>query len=291
MTDTFAPDDAAPDFTYSHPGMSRFRRGLIRAVELASGQPMLRGLYADWSSSAREEEDVFHAALNVLGITPQLEWQIPSVEVPKSGGLLLVANHPFGIVDGLALGHLGLRLRGNVQILTHSVLCQPAEIAPHLLPIDFSGTSQARRTSAQSRRAAIDLLEDGKVVAIFPAGGISTANKPVRGRAHDAEWHGFLSRLAMIQNVTTLPVYFQGQNSRLFQIASHMSYPLRVALIFNETRRLMNKRLGISLGAPISAEDLAALPRESVVPYLREKTMALGGAKDDVFVWPKHVNW
>lgn len=291
MTDTFAPDDVAPDFTYSHPGMSRFRRRLIRAVELASGQPMLRGLYADWSSTSREEEDVFHAALNVLGISPHLEWQSPSVEVPKSGGLLLVANHPFGIVDGLALGHLGLRLRGNVQILTHSVLCQPAEIAPHLLPIDFSGTSQARRTSAQSRRAAIDLLEDGKVVAIFPAGGISTANKPVRGRAHDAEWHSFASRLATIQNVTTLPVYFQGQNSRLFQIASHMSYPLRVALIFNETRRLMNKRLGITLGAPISATELAALPREGVVPYLREKTMALGGAADDVFVWPKHVTW
>ena len=89
---------------------------------------------------------------------------------------LMGRNHPFGIVDGLALGHLGLRLRGNVQILTHSVLCQPAEIAPHLLPIDFSGTAEARRASAQSRKLAMDLLAAGKVVAIFPAGGISTAS-------------------------------------------------------------------------------------------------------------------
>ncbi|OYU19180.1 MAG: hypothetical protein CFE34_06510 [Rhodobacteraceae bacterium PARR1] len=291
MTDTFAPDDVAPDFTYSHPGMSRFRRGLIRAVELASGQPMLRGLYADWSSAPRDEAEVFHAALRVLGIRPHLEWQIPATEVPRTGGLLLVANHPFGIVDGLALGQLGMQLRGNVQILTHSVLCQPAAVAQHLLPVDFSGTSQARRTSAQSRRHAIDLLEDGKVVAIFPAGGISTANKPFKGRAFDAEWHGFLARLATIPGVATLPVFFSGQNSRLFQIASHLSYPLRVALIFNETRRLMGRRLDMRIGAPLAAADLQALPKEEIVPYLRQATMALRGTEDDVFHWPKHVTW
>ncbi len=291
MSDSYAEAETAPDFTYSHPGMSRFRRGLIRAVEAASGQPMLRGLYQDWSAAPRSDEDVFEAALRLLQIRPQQDWQVPAAALPESGGLLLVANHPYGIVDGLALGQLGMRLRGNVQIMTHSLLCQPAEIRQHLLPIDFSGTAQARRTSAQSRRHAIDLLEAGKVVAIFPAGGISTANKPVRGQAFDAEWHGFLSRLATIPGVSTLPVFFSGQNSRLFQIASHLSYPLRIALIFNETRRLMGRRLDMRIGAPLTAESLQALPKAEVVPALRRATMALRGAADDVFVWPKHVSW
>ena len=291
MPDRLADADDAPEFTYSHPGMSRFRRALIRTVETASGQPMLRGLYRDWSSAPRTEEDVFQSALRLLRITPRHHWQAPAARVPETGGLLLVANHPYGIVDGLALGHLGMRLRGNVQILTHSLLCQPAEIAPHLLPIDFTGTPQARRTSAQSRRHAIDLLEAGKVVAIFPAGGISTANRPLRGTAHDAKWHGFLARLATIPGVTTLPVCFEGQNSRLFQIASHISYPLRVALIFHETRRLIGRKLDIHIGPPIPADTLSLLPKDTIVPTLRKHTMNLRQAADDVFKWPKHITW
>lgn len=292
MTDTFHGDVAEPGFTYSHPGQTRLRRTIIRAVERLSGQPMLRDLYLDWSRADRRSgEDVFASALHALGIVPRLEWQVPAARIPSEGGLLLVANHPFGIVDGLALGQLGMRLRGNVQIMTHSLLCQPAEIGPHLLPVDFSGTSQARRVSAQSRRLATELLSAGKVVAIFPAGGIATANRPLTGAAFDADWHGFLGRLATLPGVTTLPVYFHGQNSRLFQIASHLSYPLRVALIFNETRRRMGREVPVTIGAPIASETLAALGRDAVVPELRHLTMQLGTRQDEVFVWPKHVKF
>jgi putative hemolysin len=291
MTDTFATDDTAPDLTYSHPGQSPFRRALIRAVERASGQPMLRGLYRDWQAGPRHEESVFDAALRLLRIAPRTTWHLPASNIPQTGGLLLVANHPYGIIDGLALGQLGMRLRGNVQILTNSVLCQPPEVAPHLLPIDFSGTPEGRKTSGQSRKLAVELLSAGKVVAIFPGGGIATANSPIRGRAHDAEWHAFLGRLATLPGVTTLPVHFVGQNSRLFQMASHLSYPLRIALIFHETRRLMGRPLDMTIGQPITAETLAGIARNDIAAELRRRTMALGGQGDEVFRWPAHVKW
>ncbi|NBE07487.1 hypothetical protein [Paragemmobacter ruber] len=291
MTDSFAAEDAGTDFTYSHPGQSPFRRALIRAVERASGQPMLRSLYRDWQAGPRRDETVFDAALRLLRIQPQATWHSPAAHIPQTGGLLLIANHPYGIVDGLALGQLGMRLRGNVQILTNSVLCQPPEIAPHLLPIDFSGTPEGRKTSGQSRRLAVELLTAGKVVAIFPGGGIATANAPFRGRAHDAEWHGFLGRLATIPGVTTLPVHFGGQNSRLFQIASHLSYPLRIALIFHETRRLMGRPLPMTVGRPITAHNLSGTPRTEIAAELRRRTMELGGQGDEVFIWPPHVKW
>jgi putative hemolysin len=291
MMDAAYSEDDAPGFTYSHPGMSRFRRGLIRAVERVSGQPMLRDLYLDWAAAPPAGETVFDAALRLLRIEAGMRWHVPAAQVPKEGGLLLVANHPYGIVDGLALGQLGMRLRGNVQIMTNSVLCQPPEVSQHLLPIDFSGTAEARRASGQSRKLATDLLAAGKVVAIFPAGGIATANAPLRGRAFDAEWHGFMGRLATIPGVTVLPVFFHGQNSRLFQIASHLSYPLRVALVFHETRRLMGQRLGMEIGLPVSAEDLRALPKPEIATELRRRVMRLGGASDEVFVWPSHVTW
>ena len=290
MTDAAYGEDA-PVFTYSHPGMPRFRRGLIRAVERISGQPMLRGLYLDWAAAPPAGETVFDAALRLLRIEAGMRWHGPAAAVPREGGLLLVANHPFGIVDGLALGQLGMRLRGNVQILTNAVLCQPPEVSQHLLPIDFSGTAEARKASAQSRRLAAELLGAGKAVAMFPAGGIATANAPLRGRAFDAEWHSFMGRLATVPGVTVLPVFFHGQNSRLFQMASHMSYPLRLAMIFHETRRLMGRRLGMEIGAPVPSDVLRTLPKGAVAADLRRRVMRLGGVSDEVFVWPAHVKW
>jgi putative hemolysin len=293
----FAGSDApaAVRFTYSHPRQSRFRRGLIRSVERLSGREMLQGLYLDWARTGRrQDETVFDAALRLLDVSVETRGFDPA-RVPREGGLLIVANHPFGILDGLAMGQLAMALRGNVQILTNSLLCQVPEIAPHLLPVDFSGTPEARRLTSATRRRAVELLAAGKVVVMFPAGGIATANAPVNGRACDAEWHPFAGRLATIPGVTTLPVHFQGQNSRLFQIASHLSYPLRVSLIFHETRRRMGRHLPVTLGAPIAAHELETLPRGEVASVLRRRTMALSARPlsdpDEVFRWPRHVKW
>ena len=301
-----SPEFSGPDapvavrFTYSHDGQSRFRRGLIRSVERLSGRDALQRLYLDWARHGRrEDETVFDAALRLLDVQIDLRGQADLARVPRDGGLLIVANHPFGILDGLAMGQLAMRLRGNAQILTNSLLCQVPEIAPHLLPVDFSGTPEARRLTSATRRRAVDLLAAGKVVVMFPAGGIATANAPVIGRACDAEWHPFTGRLATLPGVTTLPVHFQGQNSRLFQIASHVSYPLRVSLIFHETRRRMGRALPVVLGKPIAAADLERLPRGEVAGVLRRRTMELSTELtgrpardlDESFRWPKHVKW
>lgn len=288
---------APPKFTYSHAGQSRFRRGLIRTVERLSGRPRLHRMYCDWQAGGqRAEESVFDAALRLLDVPLHIAGEGHLSRIPTAGGLLIVANHPFGILDGLTIGQLAMLLRGNAQILTNSQLCQVPEIAPHLLPVDFSGTAEARRLTSATRRRAAELLAAGKVVAIFPAGGVATANKPVKGRAVDAEWHPFVGRLATLPGVTTLPVHFTGQNSRLFQIASHLSYPLRVALIFHETRRRMGRPLNLTVGAPIASGDLESMARDKVASYLRRQTMALTGTQDassldEVFIWPAHVKW
>jgi putative hemolysin len=298
MTDTAFPSQPTlappPQFTYSHPGQTRFRRGLIRTVERLSGRHRLHRLYCDWQASdRRQDETVFDAALRLLDVRLDIKGETHLSAVPQTGGLLIVANHPFGILDGLTIGQLAMRLRGNAQILTNSLLCQVPEVTPHLLPVDFSGTPEARRLTSATRKRAAELLTAGKAVAIFPAGGVATANAPVKGPALDAEWHPFVGRLATIAGVTTRPVHFSGQNSRLFQIASHLSYPLRVALIFHETRRRMGTPLGLTLGAPIQAAELERLDRADIARHLRRQTMALAGTSglDEVFIWPSHVKW
>ena len=283
-------------FTYSHPGQPALRRGLIRAVERVSGQPRLEGLYSGWAAgSKRPGESAFAAALRLLDLPVRIEGQAALAALPPEGGLLLVANHPFGIVDGLALGQLGMALRGDVRIMTNSLLCRVPEVEPHLLPVDFSGTAAARRLTGETRRRAADLLLAGKVVAVFPAGGIATANRPLRGRAVDPPWHPFAGRLATLPGVTTLPVHVRGQNSRLFQIASHLSYPLRVALILHETRRRIGRPLDLRLGMPVAAAELRRLDRNGIAAELRRRTMALARPlpedPDETFVWPRHIRW
>lgn len=284
------------DFTYSHAGQSLFRRKLIRTVERISGQRRLRGLYLHWAESGkRPGENVFDAALRLLTLSPRISGQAHLDSLPKTGGLLLVANHPFGIVDGLTMGHLGMALRGNVAIMTNSLLCKLPEVEPHLLPVDFSGTPAARRLTGETRRRAAQLLAQGQIVALFPAGGVATANSPLAKRAVDGAWHPFVGRLATLPGVTTVPVHFAGQNSRLFQAASHFSYPLRVALIFHETRRRMGRMVDLTIGKPIPAEDLATIDKGAVADHLRRRTVALDGSgavnPDEVFVWPARVKW
>lgn len=298
LTASLPTDEALPAervrFTYSHPGQSRFRRAVIRGVERISGQPRLRDMYMGWAENPDPAESVFAAAVRLLQLDIRLAG-VPLADVPREGGLLLVANHPFGIVDGLTIGHLGMQLRGQARILTNSLLCQSPEIRPHLLPVDFSGTAEARRISGETRRRAAEALAAGEAVAIFPGGGVATANKPLRGRAVDAEWHPFVGRLATIPGVTTLPLHFSGQNSRLFQIASHLSYPLRVALIFHETRRQIGRQVGVTLGQPMSAADLRAMAKGDVARHLRRITMTLAGPAgvdpDETYIWPRHVRW
>ncbi|MCB6179767.1 lysophospholipid acyltransferase family protein [Rhodobacter sp. Har01] len=295
---TFDIDPMPPPvtFTYAHPGQSPLRRGLIQMVETLSGRPRLQRLYLDWVAYGRQPgESVFAAAQRLLGVKTQIEGRANLAAVPNEGGLLLVANHPFGIVDGLAIGDLGMRLRGNVRILTNSLLCRVPEVDPHLLPVDFSGTPEARRLTGETRRKAAELLAAGKVVAIFPGGGVATANRPWRGRAVDSPWHPFVGRLATIPGVTTLPLHFSGQNSRLFQLASHASYPLRVALIFHETRRRIGRPVTLNIGAPLAAADLRRLDRDAVAKTLRHSTMALAmpalADPDEAFAWPSHIRW
>lgn len=282
--------------TYSHARQSAFRQALIRMVERLSGQPHLVQLYRDWAQGMRDQnETIFRAALRLLRIKLDISGAEHLESVPASGGLLIVANHPFGIVDGVTLGLLATQFRREARILTNSLLCRVPEAEPFLLPIDFADTPEARRLTAETRRKAVSLLAQGQAVVVFPGGSVATANRPLARRAVDPGWHPFVGRLAALPGVTTLPVHFSGQNSRLFQIASHWSYPLRVALIIRETRRMMGRTLHLSFGPPVSAADLGGLPRDEIAPELRRRTMTLARPAlsdvNEVFVWPARIRW
>lgn len=285
-----APLARGPAFTYSRPEQPPFRRLLIRGIEVLSGRRRFEAIYQAWRHRRPERGvSVFTSAMRAL--KTRVDVSGAGLQgIPAAGGLLVIANHPFGILDGLAVGDLVSRVRPDVKVMVHSLLCQPVEARDVLLPVDFGASAEARRTSAETRRRAADWVRAGHVLVIFPAGSVSTAPGPFAARAIDCDWHPFVGRLAGVPGVRVLPIFVQGQNSRLFQLASHLSYPARVALIFYETRRQMRRGLQITVGR---AETLPAELRSS--GRLRRMVYELAGDggpdPEQVFRWPRHIRF
>ncbi len=281
-------------FSYSRPEHGAFKRFVIRAVEAVTGAPAIERLYRDWSRNPRPGEDVFTAAMRLLDL--ELDMAGDALKhIPTTGPVLFIANHPFGIADGIALGYLATRMRPDVKIMTHSLLCQPPEARDYLLPVDFGGTEAAKQVSLLTRRRTQEWLKAGHAVAIFPAGGVATTQRPLSGPALDGAWHPFTAKLAKMPGVRTIPIYFGGQNSRLFHALSHVHYALRIAVIFHETRRLMGQAIPVSVGEAIDASALIELgDRTAVLRYLRERTIGLAGAggPDPLaeFRFPAHID-
>lgn len=126
-----APEDIR--FSYSRPEQRWYNRGIIRLIERLSGQPRLERLYRHWSRNPPAGENIFSAGLRLMRIgiaTNDAMWD----KVPREGPVLFIANHPFGVIDGLAMGHLATRVRPDTRIMTHSLLCQPPEARDYLLP-------------------------------------------------------------------------------------------------------------------------------------------------------------
>jgi hypothetical protein len=163
--------------------------------------------------------------------------------VPKTGPVVFVANHPYGVLDGIVMAWLVSKARPDFLILTHIVLTRAPEAASFILPVDFSGAGGAEETNLASHAAARAHLAKGGAVVVFPAGAISTTpDKLGLKPAVDGRWQPFVSQLIQRSKATVVPIWFGGQNSRLFQIASHVSLTLRLSLIFHEACRSRSAR-------------------------------------------------
>ncbi len=263
------------NFSYAAPDDPWFKRLFIRAIEKSTGQPYLKWLYEDNRANPVPGESFWAAAVR------RLELRIVCNEDalahwPRTGGLIIVANHPFGVLDGLVMSYLTFKARPDFRILTNNVLNRAEEIREFLLPIDFAETKQALETNLKSRAAAKTHLLAGGCLIVFPAGGVSTAPKPWSRQAIDTEWKNFAAKLIVQGKAPVVPVYFAGQNSRLFQLASHVSLTLRLSLLFKEVHDRIGSEVHVRIGEIIPFEQLAKLDRNAVMEHLRATTYALG---------------
>jgi putative hemolysin len=268
------PDDIEA-FSYAAPDDPPLKRLVIRSIERASGQPYLVWLYRDYQKQPVREA-FWDAAVRRLEL--KLVYDENKLAVwPKSGPLVVVANHPFGVLDGLVMCHLVAKVRPDFLVLTNSVLFRAEEIKPWLLPIDFAENAAAVKTNLASRAAAKAHLMAGGCLVIFPAGGVSTTPHIWDKQAVDADWKTFAARMIVQARAAVAPVFFAGQNSRLFQIASHLSMTLRLSLLFKEVHDKIGSEVRVRIGEVVPYEALSSISdRQALMQHLRALTYALG---------------
>ena len=177
--------------------------------------------------------------------------------VPTRGPLIVVSNHPFGALDGLLLLETLGRVRSDVKLLGNELLRYVAPLRERLLLVDvFGARSTAVRRNSAALRAALRWLADGGCLGVFPAGEV--AHEERDGRIVDSPWQDTAAELAFRTGATVLPVFFTGQNSRLFCAAGRIHPLLRTALLPRELWSKRHSTVHVRIGAPIAPPTLEA---------------------------------
>ena len=264
-----------PIFSFADGEMGSVSNAIIRCLEKVTGQPTVEKLYFDYVTDNLNPEYFWSDALDRLRIKLDVRRDISngvSASIPATGRVVAIANHPYGVIDGLALCSLMAEVRKDYKIITHKVLRQAPAVMDKILPIDFDETEVALKTNLESRRQALKHLEAGGAIIIFPAGAISLSRN-IAGAAIDAPWKSFVAKLAMQPDTTTVPFYFEGRNSVLFQIARKISLTLGYSLMFREICRRMGTNLVVSMRPAIHSSELAEMAnRNMVTQFLRHQT-------------------
>lgn len=198
--------------------------------------------------------------------------------IPLTGPVLAVANHPYGIVEGVALARLLPRIRPNVKILANGVLAGFAELEGHIICVDPFGGPAAKRSNARGMRKALQWLQQGGLLLVFPSGEVSQLKLQFpRIEVSDPAWNPMMARLLRRSRATALPVFISGRNSALFQLAGLIHPRLRTALLPHELLNKQHRSIELRCAEPISARRLAAFTDDrSLVDHLRWRTYLLG---------------
>ena len=266
---------ATREISYASSASSRAGRAVIRSVENLTGRLRLIHRAGDYARDIAGGRDFWEVIAERYGVT--LDIVAGGLDdIPAAGPLVVVANHPYGILDGLMLGNMLARRRGDFRILAHRVFRKAGELDRVILPISFDETREAVRLNLETRAAALSYLSGGGCIGVFPGGTVSTAPTPF-GRPLDPAWRRFTARLIEKSGAEVAPVFFEGANSRLFQVASHLHNTLRLALMIREFRARVGGPVRVAVGKPLPRAELAARSGDAraMMDYLRAETYRL----------------
>jgi putative hemolysin len=195
--------------------------------------------------------------------------------IPISGPVLVVANHPYGMLDGAILTVLLKRVRPEVKVLTNFLLADVPELSDHCIFVDPFHTDRSIDANRRALRQSLAWLQQGGMLAIFPAGEVSHWQMPA-AQVADPEWNDTAARLIRRSGAAALPVYFCGHNSVGFQLLGMVHPSLRSAFLLQEFLQQEGKTIEVRVGSAIDNDAIAGLAGDrEATEYLRWRTYLL----------------
>ncbi|WGW05178.1 lysophospholipid acyltransferase family protein [Tropicibacter oceani] len=274
------PSNPAPydkrKISYANTFTNPWKATTIRAMEWLTGKiPMLRIVRRFERMGPAEGQAFWTQALDIM----RIELQTPAEQIariPATGPVIIVANHPHGLVDGMVLAEMIGRVRTDYKILTRSLLTGVKEIEPFMIPVPFPHEDNAREQSLEMRARAMTHLKEGGVIVLFPS-GVVAHSETWFGPAIEAGWNPFTAKMVQRSGATVVPVYFPGQNSRAYQIANKLSATLRQGLLIHEVMHARNRPQKPVVGMPITPEEIKGFAggQREFVAWLRDTTLSL----------------
>lgn len=261
------------------PLQRRLYRVLGSALEKSLG---LKGFNEVYESSARlfrehpQHPSVFawfDSVAQAIDVREKVD--LPSgFGFPKSGPLIIIANHPFGIVDPVMLSRWAAQFRPDLKVMTNSMMLAMKELEDHIIAVNPFGGEGAAKQNLGPMKEAIRLLRGGGTLIIFPAGEVASY-KPGRG-VEEPAWTNHLGSLVRRTQATVLPVYFPGSNSAIFHTAGLVHPRLRTSLLLREFNKREGTEIPMRVGHAIPFSRLKKFEDdESLTRYLRIHTFVL----------------
>ncbi|MDC1482136.1 lysophospholipid acyltransferase family protein [Ascidiaceihabitans sp.] len=267
--------EIAREISYAHSVKTRSGRTVVRLLENTTGRLRLIKRAKGYEDEVAQGRDFWQVMVDLYGLSLDIVGGALS-NIPSEGPVILIANHPYGILDGLMMGHILSQARSDFRILANSVFRKAEDLNRIVLPISFDETREGVQTNIATRKTALDYLGQGGAIGVFPGGTVSTAERPF-GRPMDPMWRSFTARMIAKSNATVIPIYFDGHTSRLFQIASHLHSTLRLGLLIKEFKKRVDTPVRVVIGEPIGRDVLDPIAKDSkqMMDFLRKATYEL----------------
>ena len=243
------------------------------AAEWLLGLKKLDQLYKEKCTSDYECHDFLKVVLGIFQVQSQVVFGSLD-RIPSEGPAVVVANHPYGGIEGVALADLLLQKRKDVKVLTNEMLCLIPELKDLFIGVDVL-SPKARKKNIRAIAEAQQWVDDGHLLLIFPAGEVSSFNSQLK-QVTDPVWRNTAARIARKAGARVTPVFVDGRNGWLFQALGMIHPMLRTLRLIRELINKKGHTIGFRIGNTLEPASYTSLDGDSAITnYLRLHTYAL----------------
>ncbi|OGW48807.1 MAG: hypothetical protein A2078_00740 [Nitrospirae bacterium GWC2_57_9] len=262
------------DVDFKDPFQNKLFSLVKNPIEHFLAFPRLNRAYAD-IAGMKDSRPFPDKVLDLLRISYELEEEDLARLQAATGPVIVVANHPYGGIEGVILASLLCSLRCDVKFMANSLLSRVPELRELLIPVNPFQQRAATRENIGPIRDCIQWVKGGGMLVVFPAGEVSHFD-PEQGVVTDPAWSSTIARIIRKTRASVLPLFFQGMNSPAFQMAGMVHPLLRTALLPNELLNKKHKRIPMRAGDIIPMQKLAGIGTDhEMMDYLRMRTYLL----------------